>query len=189
VRRMGFFSKRQRIDPEGDIFELLKNDHRDVKHLFDEIQGRAEDDEVEGDADERLALFHELRIQLLAHAKAEARVVYSELELHLELVQTILEAREEHGLVEHVLDEMTGMDSADDVWMAKLKVLRDLVEHHVEEEEEAQFPPAKKVIDEEKRKQLAEAFMAAKAEELTMLDDEAQTAVEVLMVEDIERLT
>jgi hemerythrin superfamily protein len=182
---MGFFFKRQRTDPSDDIFELLKNDHRDVKQLFDEIQGRAADDEVEGD---RLALFHELRVQLLAHAKAEARVVYSEFELHLELVQMILEAREEHGLVEHVLDEMDGMDAGDDVWLAKLKVLRDLVEHHVEEEEGEQFPAAKKVIDREKCKQLADAFLNAKMEELSTLDDEAQAQVEVL-VEAVERLT
>ena len=44
---MGFFFKRARIDPSDDIFDLLKNDHRGVKQLFDEIQGRAEDDEAQ----------------------------------------------------------------------------------------------------------------------------------------------
>ena len=182
---MGFFFKRARIDPSDDILNLLKNDHRDVKQLFDEIQGRAEDGEVDGD---QIALFHELRVQLLAHAKAEARVVYPEFEVYPELAQMILEAREEHGLVELVLDEMDGMDSPDDVWMAKLKVLRDLIDHHVEEEEEDQFPAAKKVIDEERRKQLADAFLTAKVDEMKILDDEAQAQVEVL-VEAVERLT
>ena len=182
---MGFFFKRSRIDPSDDIFDLLKSDHRDVKQLFDEIQGRAEDDEADGD---QIALFHELRVQLLAHAKAEASVVYSEFEAYPELAQMILEAREEHGLVEHVLDEMDAMDSPDDVWMAKLKVLRDLVEHHAEEEEEDQFPAAKKVIDEERRRQLTDAFLAAKVDELKIRDDEAQAQVEVL-VEAVERLT
>ena len=181
---MGFFFKRARIDPSDDIFDLLTNDHRDVKQLFDEIEGRSVDNEFLGD---QIALFHELRVQLLAHAKAEARVVYAEFETYPELAQMILEAREEHGLVDLVLDEIDEMDSADDVWMAKLKVLRDLVDHHVEEEEEDQFPIAKKVIDEERRKQLADAFLTAKADELKILDDEAQAQVEVL-VEAVERL-
>jgi hemerythrin-like domain-containing protein len=48
------------------------------------------------------------------------------------------------------------MDNSSDVWSAKVKVLSELVKHHVKEEETELFPKSKKVFSKEEAIQAAE---------------------------------
>jgi hemerythrin-like domain-containing protein len=48
------------------------------------------------------------------------------------------------------------------VWSAKIKVLKDLVEHHIEEEEDEIFEIAEEEIDKDDFKQIMQAFQKEK---------------------------
>ena len=54
------------------------------------------------------------------------------------------------------------MDKGNDRWTAKLGVLAELVEHHMEEEEDEFFENAKKVVDDDLAERMAEEFRSKK---------------------------
>lgn len=136
-----------------EIYELLKKDHRTVQDLFKRI---------ESTMDERGALMDEIDQELRAHSEAEDAVFYAYLETQDETREMILEGREKHKIVTQLLDELTGLDTEDEEFSAKLKVLKELVEHHVEEEENEMFKEARKVIDKDLAADLGERFTEEK---------------------------
>jgi hemerythrin-like domain-containing protein len=66
------------------------------------------------------------------------------------------EAFEEHHVVDLVLAELPKVDPEDERFQAKMTVLSELVEHHVEEEEEEMFPMAEKKLGAERIKELGQ---------------------------------
>jgi hemerythrin-like domain-containing protein len=66
------------------------------------------------------------------------------------------EAFEEHHVVDLVLGELPQVDPEDERFEAKMTVLSELVEHHVEEEEKEMFPLAEKKLGAERMKELAQ---------------------------------
>jgi len=75
------------------------------------------------------------------------------------------EAQEEHALVAIVLPELEATSPSSEVFGAKAKVLKDLIEHHADEEEDEMLPKAKKLLGKERLGELG-AEMAARKEEL-----------------------
>jgi len=63
---------------------------------------------------------------------------------------SVLEGYEEHAVVKQLLSELDELSKDDETWGAKLKVLQENVEHHVEEEEGEMFPSARKVLSAER---------------------------------------
>jgi hemerythrin superfamily protein len=149
-------------EPESagaDIFSLLKKDHDEVKQLFQQLE-QLED----GDVEECARLVSEIRNNLLAHAKAEAQVVYTRLlqSDDEELQSEIRKAHEEHDLVEQLLGDIGSMDAEDEQYEAKVEVLKELVEHHIEEEEGTVFDLAKNEVEGEEAEEIAVLFLAVK---------------------------
>ena len=90
---MGVFGKK-----DSGIFEVLKNEHREVSSLMEQIEGI----DIE-DIDDAKDLFAVLQEKLLAHASAEEDAVYPRFGQYESLHELILEARQEHELVEQLL--------------------------------------------------------------------------------------
>ena len=63
-----------------------------------------------------------------------------------------------------VLDEFSGLDLEDDRWMAKFKVLREIVSHHLQEEEKNIFKMVKKVLEPDQIKQITDQIQQAKGQ-------------------------
>ena len=120
-------------------FSLMKKDHTVVKDLFKTLE-RAR---VENRKD---TLFEELRNELDAHAYMEEKAFYPELEESKETHDLTLEAIKEHDAVKALLKELGDMDKNGEEWKAKLTILKENVEHHVEEEEKELFPKARKIL-------------------------------------------
>ncbi len=135
----------------ANVYEKLKEDHRKVEKLFEKVLKTSEKN-----FDDREPLFNEIYQELSAHADAEEKIFYPVTEGEEKTKQLTLEAYEEHNLVKLLLEELKEMDSQSDVWMAKMKVLSEVVKHHVKEEEEELFPKAKKVIDKNLSRSMAD---------------------------------
>jgi hemerythrin-like domain-containing protein len=60
----------------------------------------------------------------------------------------VAEGIEEHHVVATRMEELKGLDSQDERYDAKFKVLMENVEHHIEEEEGEMFPEAEEVLGE-----------------------------------------
>jgi hypothetical protein len=150
-----------------DIYDLLTRDHRSMRRLFDQIEAIPEEAPLV-----RQQVYFVLRKAILDHAEAEEEVVYERLALaeDEELRDMIVEAREEHALIEFVIEEIDDIDPDDDVWSAKIKVLRDLVERHIDDEEALQLPAMRRELAEDENEELAAIFVACK-DELAEYDD------------------
>jgi iron-sulfur cluster repair protein YtfE (RIC family) len=144
-----------------DIYTLLQEDHEKVKSLFDELE-----ETTERALKKRAHLFSELKMELEIHALAEEKYFYPLLKEDDSTHEMALEAVEEHAVVKRLLKELEKDDKGTEEWAAKLKVLKENVEHHVGEEEGDLFKKAKQVIGKDIAEQLAEEVEAFKEEQI-----------------------
>lgn len=139
-----------------NAIELLTADHRKVQELFDRVR------EDEADAGRRT--FPEIRRELETHTHIEEQIFYPHLlKVGDEKLQSLTrEALEEHRQVKNVLDDIETRSGDNDDFNAKLKVLMEDVEHHVDEEEDEMFPLVRGQIDDEMLTRLGALLEAEK---------------------------
>jgi Hemerythrin HHE cation binding domain len=142
-----------------DPFELLKKDHKKVSDLLKRL-----DKTEESDASTREELFTQVKTELDNHTQIEETIFYPALEDNEETKEITLEAYEEHKAVKNLLQELEDTNKDDETWGAKLTVLKENVEHHVEEEEGEMFKKAKKALDKDEIDQLGDRIHEAKGE-------------------------
>jgi glycine/D-amino acid oxidase-like deaminating enzyme/nitrite reductase/ring-hydroxylating ferredoxin subunit/hemerythrin superfamily protein len=147
-----------------DAIAMLKADHKTVKGLLQAL------DEAEH-GKERRALFERIEQELLVHARLEEELFYPRFKEAVgdddEDAKMYFEAHEEHEIAERVAAEVRTHDDPEaDDYAAKCKVLKDLVEHHIQEEEREMFPTARKAIGRDELLMLAEDMRQRKQEML-----------------------
>lgn len=143
-----------------NAFELLKKDHEKVSGIFQKLE-----ETTERAVKTREELFTQLKTELDVHAKIEEQIFYPAIKEADATREITLEAFEEHHVIKALLSELESLDKTDERWTAKLKVLKENVEHHVEEEEGEMFKNARKVLSEEQINTLGSRMEAAKKEE------------------------
>jgi len=143
-----------------DAFELLKKDHEKVSGIFEKL-----DSTTERGVKTREELFTQLKQELDVHTQIEEQIFYPAIKEAQETHDITLEAYEEHAVVKQLLAELEKLPKDDETWGAKLKVLKENVEHHVEEEEDEMFPAAKQVLSSEQIEALGQRMEVAKKEE------------------------
>ena len=142
------------------ILQNLHDDHNEVAALLERI---ADSDNPA----ERSALFREMSTKLLAHAHAEQEILYTRMEAsqNQDSRRFSLEGKSEHAHVEEQVQKIRGMSSSmGDAWMAELKVLEDLIDHHVDEEEGTGFGCARDDFTTEQLEAMGREFQARKQE-------------------------
>ncbi len=142
------------------IYEALKKDHEVVKQVLQKMEATSNKA-----LKERRRLVNLLKKELLAHAHAEEHIFYAELERHRESRTPALEAEEEHHVAEQLLLDLEKTDPQDERWLAKVKVLKDILEHHIQEEEQLLFAQAQQLIDQDQARVLNQRFRQEKKQE------------------------
>ncbi|MDY0038781.1 MAG: hemerythrin domain-containing protein [Desulforhabdus sp.] len=137
----------------NDFFKILEKDHDEIKSILEKLEKTSE-----GSAKTREDYFDNLKQELIPHMKAEENHFYPALKKKEETRETALEALEEHHVAELVLMELDKMTKKEENWGAKLTVLKELIEHHIEEEEEEVFEDAKEYLDEGQIEKISKAF-------------------------------
>ena len=125
-----------------DAITLLKNDHDKVKRLLAELEST-----TERGVKTRSELFATIKGELTLHEIIEEEIFYPELKAHPKAEDIVLEAFEEHHVVDLLMGELESLDVTDESWGAKALVMKENVEHHIEEEEGEMFPQARRVFD------------------------------------------
>jgi hemerythrin superfamily protein len=120
--------------------DLLKKQHREVKGLFKKMEGT-------DSPRMRRQLMNEIARSLEGHTLIEEEIFYPAVRgLETQKAEEmVLEAYEEHHVVKLVLAELPRVNPEDERFEAKMTVLAELVEHHVEEEEKEMFKLAQKL--------------------------------------------
>lgn len=145
------------------ILQDLHNDHIEVDSLMDRIMDT-------DDGAERATLFEEMKTKLLAHAHAEQEVLYRPLEESQSEASRRFahEGVNEHQIIEQQLQKLSAdRDKMGEQWMAELKVLQELVEHHVNEEESTGFSCARDEFDKDELEAMGQRFQTRKAQLMT----------------------
>jgi hypothetical protein len=140
-----------------NAFELLKQDHEKVSGIFEKLEPT-----TERAVKTRQELFEKLRTELEIHAEIEETIFYPVLKEAAETREITMEAFEEHNVVKTLLDELSVLPVGSEEWTAKLTVLKENVEHHVEEEEGEMFKSARKVLSKEQVEELGARMEAQK---------------------------
>jgi hemerythrin-like domain-containing protein len=127
-----------------NAFQLLKEDHQKVSGLFQQLEPTTERAEKT-----RTELFAKLKEELDIHARVEESIFYPAIKQAAETREIVLEGFEEHHVIKLLLKELDEVPVDTEQWTAKLKVLQENVEHHVEEEEGEMFQSARQVLSED----------------------------------------
>jgi hemerythrin superfamily protein len=124
-----------------DATLLLTRDHGEVHKLFRKYEKLAR---TNADATDRQALAEEICMKVTIHAASEEEIFYPaarEAGVESDLLD---EAEVEHASAKGLVAEIRAMTPDEDLYDAKVKVLGEYIDHHVQEEEEKMFPKCRR---------------------------------------------
>ena len=136
---------------------LLEADHDKVKKMLDEGEST-----TERGVKTRTELFQELKAELTIHERIEEEIFYPALKSHPKAKDIVLEAYEEHHVVDEIMGELEMTPVTDEAWGAKFLVMKENIEHHIEEEEGDMFKQARQVFDEGELEELGARMLELK---------------------------
>jgi hypothetical protein len=116
-----------------DAIALLKADHREVKKMFQEFEKTEEDNE-------KVALAASICAALKVHTQIEEEIFYPAAYEALDDDDLLDEAEVEHASAKDLIAQIEASSPAEPLYDAKVKVLGEYVDHHVQEEEKELFP-------------------------------------------------
>jgi hypothetical protein len=142
-----------------DALELLEQDHEKMKKLLEEA-----DATTERGVKTREQLFQRIKRDLIVHETIEEEILYPALAEHAKAREIVLEGFEEHHVADMLLAEIEELPFDDERWGAKLSVLMEGIEHHIEEEERDMFAKARNLFDKEELEDLGSQMEERKRE-------------------------
>lgn len=147
----------KKSNSSADVIQIILKDHKPLKQLIKVMKSSKKSHK------ERMKAFEDFAPLLTVHAKAEEKVVYTFMKKEVDLREDGFEGDVEHGLADQMVEEIKRTDD-EDLQSARIKVLAELVEHHIEEEEEDMFPDLKKQTTAEQREKLGQLYLDKKPE-------------------------
>jgi len=147
------------LQPENnpDILDTLQSEHDEVRDLLGKLV-RSENGR------EQNSLLAKIKAALVPHTKAEEKVVYDAV-LALKGTPAKVDGNEgyiEHGLASETLKKLDKLTANTPEFKAAAKVLKELVDHHVEEEERNIWSRVRENFSDEQRARMNRDFLAAK---------------------------
>ena len=134
-------AKKPAAAAKTDVTLLLTRDHNEVHKLFKQYDKLAE---AEAEASDRQALAEEICMKLTIHATAEEEIFYPaarEAGVESDLLD---EAEVEHASAKDLIAQIRASTPDEDLYDAKVKVLGEYIDHHVQEEEGELFPKCRR---------------------------------------------
>jgi hypothetical protein len=110
-----------------DALKLLTEDHRKVEDLFEQFEKASGDGRKE-------KIARQICTELKIHAMIEEEIFYPALDGKVE-EEDLKEAYVEHDGAKVLINEIEAGSPDDEFYDAKVKVLKEEIEHHIEEEE------------------------------------------------------
>ena len=140
-----------------DIRDCLKQDHDELKSLMEQICSTDESSEAK-------KLFKQMKELLTVHSRSEEKVVYNAFKkLDDEDAKELgFEGEVEHSLADALVEQLGHGSPSTPAWKARAKVLKELLEHHIQEEESEFFNTLEEQFDDAKREKMGDAFVKGK---------------------------
>lgn len=110
-----------------DALQLLASDHREVETLFEKF-------EKASGASAKERIVRQICTELKVHAMIEEEIYYPAIRGKVD-EDSLDEAYVEHDSAKTLINELEAAEPDEAFYDAKVKVLQELIEHHVKEEE------------------------------------------------------
>ncbi len=120
----------------ADAIKLLKDDHKQVKTWFKDYE------DLEDEA-EKQALADKICLALTVHTQIEEEIFYPAAREGIDDDDLLDEAEVEHASAKQLIAEIKALKAGDRLFDAKVTVLGEYIDHHVEEEESELFPESR----------------------------------------------
>ncbi len=144
-----------------DCLDLLIADHNRFRGTFARFEEAHEADEVATMASLANRLFQDLEV----HTSIEEEDFYPAIhDLSEEIGETVDEGLQEHHVADVLVAEIKALQPGTDDWNAKMTVLVESVEHHIDEEEQELFPSVRSSSEADYREELGRRMDAHRAE-------------------------
>jgi hemerythrin superfamily protein len=125
---------------EHDAISMLTADHKRVKKLFSDFSDLKND----GSDEDKAAIVEQICSELKIHTELEEEIFYPAVRKAISDADLMDEALVEHAGAKELISQLEEASVDDDLYDAKVTVLGEQIDHHVEEEEGEMFPKAKK---------------------------------------------
>ena len=146
-------SKKNTTTKPKDIIDLILKDHIPLKELIAVLKN------PDTEFSTKHRAFNEFAPLFTSHAESEQKSLYSRMKDENALREEAFEGDVEHALATQLIDEVQNSMDDQDQWMAKVKVLAEIVEHHIDEEETEMFKKVKKEFDAETRYVMGQEYL------------------------------
>jgi hemerythrin-like domain-containing protein len=135
-----------------NIIDLLKQQHEEAKSILERLMNEDDKKEAKG-------LVAQIGKALRLHMMIEEKLVYPAAARAFkgdeEEEDEVLEAFEEHATARRTLEIFEKTPVSDKRFTVRAKVLKELLEHHIEEEEKEMFPDLEKELGDEAMEKLS----------------------------------
>lgn len=129
------------------IFDELRHEHEEMQQMMESL---TQSYDSQG--------FKKFAEELEKHQEAEEKVLYDRVRNNSNVHDLVLEGVEEHHVATDILRKLLDQNGGTELWMARMKVLKETVEHHVEHEESEFFSAAQSVIPQQEAIEMTEEF-------------------------------
>jgi hemerythrin superfamily protein len=159
-------SKKQTQEKGQDAIQLLRQDHDEVRKMFEEFES--------ADEDRKFELAAEICQALTVHATIEEEIFYPQVREAIDAEDLMTEAEIEHDTVKHLIERVQAGEIDEIQLSAMIKVMQEYVNHHVNEEQRKIFPRVRR----------AELDLAAMGQELLDRKSELEVELQDAMVDE-----
>jgi len=145
-----------------NAIELLKADHERVKAILTQLS-----ESTDRGIKKRTDLLAKLEMEITIHTQLEEEILYPAFKEAggKDEAEMYYEAKEEHRTVDAlVLPDLKATDPSTPEFAGRVKVVKELLEHHIEEEEKEMFPQANKLLGKAKLNELGAQMEEMKAQ-------------------------
>ncbi|MCK9298424.1 hemerythrin domain-containing protein [Methanoculleus sp. YWC-01] len=137
-----------------NVVDILKQEHEMVLSQLSELSSKG--------TSNREQKYNTLKENLMPHMVGEEQAVYPKL-MESGMQEMALESIEEHNAVKTLLSQLdSASTSEEDVWVAKITVIKENVKHHISEEEEHIFPEMQQKMGSDELTNLGSRYEEAK---------------------------
>jgi len=125
---------------KNDAINQLIADHEKVKKLFKKFKTLSNKNDISG----KKLIANEICAELTVHSLAEEQVFYTAIRPVIHDDDLLNEANIEHDSAKDLIAQIQSLSPSDPMYDARVTVLGEYIEHHIEEEESEMFPKVRK---------------------------------------------